>query len=332
MSTWHVTLEGLRHHREINNSTLELVLVVEQHDENGVPVTWNPWTSAAAVTNGADIPVPGDRMNVLATASWATLLGTLPSPWKFNYRVRTLDWAYIPGSRSAYSCTIRASDRTTYCPEPQVKRQDSATVRIVDRYRDAAPTAATTDGTAITGTDYTEISGKPERFRVSQVAVNITMPWRTDSTVYADGWPDLTTLAGGRLQKVNSVSFLGFEARSLMLVGVDVDPKQDEYVELTWSFLWDSWFHFEQEPDRDVAGNVTKQLDAGGVSRAKTVRWKDMSAGAVDFGSVFTADEESWAQYGWQAWNYSCENAAAAATYAVTEKEPLTGIRSVAVP
>lgn len=328
-TTWDVKVTDLRHRRAINDNSLDLQLTVTKFVDS-VPATWNPWTSPVSVKQDAKIPIPGDRVGDYDTAPWATDLGTFAS-WADFYRVRFVDWALVKGSRSSYVCTIHATDRTTYCPEPTVRRSDSMGVRTTDRYRDATPTNSTTDGSTIGGTDYTEISGKPERFRVTQIQVDLVLPWRTDLTTYTDGYPDLKTLIGDKVQKVNSTAFLGFDAHSLMLMGVNVDAKEDEYLEVTVSFLWDGWYHFEQEPDRDINGNVVTEF-VSTTPRAKTIRWKDMSRGTTDFGLMFDADEESWAQYGWQTWTSACTGAATAASYTVTGKETLTSIRNLAVP
>lgn len=326
--TWTVTLQDLAHTRAINDNTLELTLLVRQ-DTAGTPDTWNPWTSPVSVNTGAEIPVPGDRLSDYDNAAWATELGTF-SNWAAVYRVRSVSWRLVKDSLSAYLCTIRATNRTTWCPEPTVRRSDSAGVRSVDRYRDATPTTSTLDEDTIGGTAYTEIGGKPQKFLVSTIDLQIVLPWRTDDAAYTDGYPDLKTLIGAKLQTVNSATFLGFEPNSLMLTGVDVDPKQDENLEVTVSFRYDSWYHFNQEPDREVNGDV-KVEKVGSEWQAKTVRWRDMSRGTTDFNSMFSADEKAYAQYGWQAWDTVCsENFMA--SYAQTEKKPLTSIRSEAVP
>jgi len=325
-TTWNVNVVDLRHRRAINDNSLDLQLMVTKLT-NGVPVTWNPWTSPTGVVNDAGIPIPGGRLEDYENKPWASVLGTFAS-WAEFYRVRSVEWQLVPGSVCTYSCTIRSTDRMTYCPEPLIRRSDATGIRLVDRYRNATPTDTTADGTAITGTAYTEVGGKPERFRVSQIRVDLVLPWRTDLSTYTDGHPDLVVLIGNKVQKVNSTAFLGFDARSLMLMGVTVDPKEDEFLEVTVSFLWDSWYHFEQEPDREINGDVIREFAGSpAVARAKTVRWRDMSRGTTDFGTMFSADEEAWAQFGWQTWETACNSLAASETYTTTKTEALTTIR-----
>ena len=322
-TTWDVQLVDLRHRRAINDNSLDLSLMVTKRT-SGVAATWNPWTSPAAVVNDADIPIPGANLADYENAPWASVLGVFAS-WATFYRVRSIDWSLAKGSVCTYVCNIHATDRMTYCPEPLVRRSDSTGIRTTDRYRDATPTSTTTDGSTIGGTDYTEIGGKPERFRVTQIQIDLVLPWRTDLTTYIDGYPDLKTLVGDKVQKVNSTAFLGFDAHSVMLMGVNVDPKEDEYLEVTLSFLWDAWYHFEQEPDRDINGEVVREF-ASTTPRAKTVRWKDMSRGTSDFTAMFSADELDWAQFGWQTWATACDDAATK-TYTLADQEPLATIR-----
>lgn len=321
-TTWPTRLVDLRHRRVIHDNSLTLTLYVEKKVD-GVVTAWNPWTSPDSVVTGAEIPVPGDRIGDFDTAAWASILGTFAS-WADDYRVREIDWQMVGGSMSMWSCTISCSSHVTYCPEPLIIRSDSMRTRTVDRWRDATPTTSTADGATISGTAYTEVSGVPEKFQVSQIAINLTLPWFSDTTVYADGYPNLANLIGAKVGKVNSASFIGFEANSLMLMGVDVDPKQDEYLQVTVSLLWDGWFHMDQVIDRYPNGDP--KLTTG---QATTVKWQKRYQGTTDLGTMFSADEKLYAQYGWQAFTQVCGTFQSSA-YATTKKEPLPSVRTAA--
>ncbi|MGA1045392.1 MAG: hypothetical protein ACO3ZY_09345 [Phycisphaerales bacterium] len=323
-TTWTTKLIDVRHRRAINDNRVALVLHVSKQT-SGSPDTWNPFVNPGKVRDDAEVPIPGDLIGDYDTAAWASVLGTFEG-WEDFYRVREVDWSLVANSRSTWQAVVRATNHISWCPEPLIIRSDSSRSRVADRYRDVVPTTSTADGDTITGTAYTEQAGKPEKFQVSQVAVNLTLPWFSDTPNYTDGYPNLPNLVGDRLNRVNSSSFIGFAAKSLMLMGVDVDPVEDEFLKVTVSFLWDGWFHLDQVPDLYSNGDVKVNSS----NQAATVKWQKRYQGTTDFGAMFSADEESWAQYGWKHWTAACTNAASAATTPVTKQNPLATIRTAA--
>jgi len=328
--TWIVKLVDLQHSREITNNTLDLTLSVQQVDEFGAPVLWNPWSQYVEVRDEAKIPVPGDRAAWADPYPWADELGTFPD-WKYDYRVRKVRWTQDRSGRCVYLCDIHYTSHVAYCPEPNVVRSDVVAARAADRYRDEVPTSSTQHGDAITGTNFVDVVDKPQRFTVPQIQIELVLPWRTDEAAYADGWPDMEALFADKVNKVNSAAFLGFPVRSVMFEGAYARPRRDESIDVVMSFRWDQWYHFTQEPGRDRQGNVvTALLGTPPAQHVKDVTWSDASVGSVDFTSMFSTDELGWAQSGWQYWSSACSGAEAAASYQPTEVKPLTSIRSAA--
>lgn len=326
---WHVNITNLQHRREIGNNSLTLTASVWQTDANGVQLKWNPWLSPSTMFQSADIPFPGDRIGDFDNAIWASQIGAAAS-WPYYadfYRVRTVDWSGpIAGSISSYQVIITATDHSSHCPEPLIERQDSLSLRKVDRYRREVPTTATSNGAVISGTNYSETNGKPEAFEVPQVRILLTGTWLSDDPNYTDGWPDFTTLFAPAVNRVNSVAFLGFPINSVKFVGAAITPKQHEASEVTLEFVWDQWFHFEQEPTRHIDGSP--KLSNGVCTE---VKWKDTAVGAYDFTTLLTDDELAWAEDGWKAWYTTCTPVGQAQARN-TKTATWTAIKTEAVP
>jgi hypothetical protein len=326
---WDVNLIGLDHERAFNDNSLTLTLTVQQLDGSGQPVYWNPWFNPDTVRTDAGIPTPGERLTDVDSYSWAAKLGPTASwpSWKDAYRVRKVRWASVNNGIQLYRCTLLLTDRTMYCPGPFVLRSDGTSLRQVDRFRDENPSASTTDGTLLLGTSPIKGSGmKPERFEVTQVVINLTFPFRTDTSIGTYGWPNIADLFADKIRKVNSTAFLGLPIGSVMLTGIEVDPKEDEHVELTAQFVWDEWFHMNQEPVyQEGTNDVIEPVEIAGV-QVPVVKWRSMSKGSEDFAAMFTADEAAWAVNGWRAFDTSCSGLMAS-TYATTNKEPLPTLR-----
>jgi hypothetical protein len=330
------TLRAMQHSRQIGDSSITLVATVNAFDSATFQnIIWSPWSNPVTLTE-AGFPVVGQtlydiRPGTGQTSHWLYSLSPF-ADWARYYRVRQIDWSAVPDSKghSVWEARIQATDHRIYCPEPQIQRQDVMKARVADRYRDDTPNSDTVAEDEAIG-DPTEIAGKPEKFSVAQVSFTLTLPWWTDTDGYTDGYPRLDELVGPRLNKVNTNAFLGFPAHSVMLVGVDVQPVRDETLRVSVQFLYDAWYHFDQEPLLDVDQRPRIALDNEDppVPRCEKVLWKDRSAGVNDFDSLFSEDELDWAQLGWKSWVTACSDAAASFSdgYALTVQESLTADR-----
>lgn len=330
------TLRGMQHSRQIGDSSITLVATVNAFDSvTDQNVIWSPWSNPTSLVD-AGFPTVGQtlydiRPGPSETNHWLYSLAPFAS-WATYYRVRQIDWSAVPDSKghSVWEARIHATDHRIYCPEPQIQRQDVMKARTADRYRVDTPNSDTVDEDEATG-DPTELAGKPEKFQVAQVAFTLTLPWWTDTEGYIDGYPRLDELVGPRLNKVNTNAFLGFPAHSVMLVGVDVQPVRDESLRVSLQFLWDAWYHFDQEPVLDVDQRPAVELDNEDppLPRCVKVFWKDRSAGVTDLGAMFSEDELDWSQFGWKTWVTACSDAAASINdgYELTVQESLTADR-----
>lgn len=332
---WDVALTGLDHQTAVNDNSLDLTLMVQQVDASGARVSWNPWFNPVTIRTDAGIPSKGERLTAVSSYAWASKLGPTASwpSWASAYRVRDVRWTSVDNSMQLYRCNLHLSDRTAYCPGPFVMRSDGTSIRQVDRFRDENPTAATTNGTALTSTSIKGSGNKPERFEVTQVVINLSLPWRTDSSLGTYGWPNIADLFAANIRTTNSTTFLGLPVGSVMMTGVEVDTKQHEYIEATLQFVWDEWYHMSQQPIYFEGTSDVVETETVGGQLVPKVQWRSRSRGSTDLTALFNADELQWAQNGWRAFDTSCSDGvnammAAGGTYAITSHDPLPSVRS----
>ena len=200
----------------------------------------------------------------------------------------------------------------------------------VELYRNANPTAASDAGTAISSTNYADIEGKP-RFRdITQVKIELQLRWNTSLVVAgSNGYPNMAN-APDFVDKRNAAVWLGFPIGSVKVDGVSVISDKDEYVRLTYSLLFDPWFHMEQRPD--LLEDQQPKLNATG--NADPVNWYQPYPDTFDFTQLFGAYENKWIQDGWQAWaspGVACASELAAAT-APTDTTKKTSPRYTPAP
>lgn len=323
-----VTVSKSSFEQQIQTQVLDLDLIIR--DE--AAAYWHPWSEYPDMRNTYGIPVPGDRIADLSGFSYLTdALGATPWPlWKDTFRCRSVRYQSIDNSRSAYRCLIRFSDHQTYCPGPFARRSDSSSIRFADRYRDENPTSSTADNDDVTSTTVKGSGDKPERFPVSQIRIQIEVPWLSDEAAYTDGYPNLDDLFGDKWGKVNSNEFLGFPAGSVMFDSASVDEKEDEFIAIVCEFTYDSWFHMNQEPVFVTGSTQHVQREVVGTKKVPDVKWRSMSTGSDTFGTagtIFDADTLAWARDGWKAWDTACTNMVSG-SYSLTAKKPLTNLRT----
>lgn len=278
------------------------------------PHTWDPFTYALNVIDDANIPRPG-----MTISDWdATLAGT----WADYFRFRTVSWAPVDSSMSAWDATLVATSKAVWCPEPNVFRSDSTQLRRVELYKDTTPSAASNAGTAISGTSVDE-EGKPQFRDVYQVGVTIQFSW--DSSDSTRGYPNLVA-AAAYVNKRNSAAILGFPAGSLYFAGIDVDPDENETYRMVYRFVYDSWYHLEQKPA--LLPDQRPDLDANGNAQ---VTWFQPYSGTAQFQDLLGGYEITWLEDGWLAWDSpgvacTAESAAATAPTSTSKRQSLGGV------
>lgn len=328
--TWTKNLTSATFTRNTPPEGTSVELVHRVHAKDGANVhPWDPFTSVLTMDD-EDLPAPGVKLSGI-------MPGTTTSDWSNYFRCRSVRWRFVDSSRSVWECSSSFTSKDAWCPLPHVWRTDSTQVRSVDVYRDVAPGATLTNGqreTSITNSadTYLDDSGKPTTTEIAQQSCQVSFIWNTSIVVAGPGYPDVANLIDeGWLNCRNDEAFLGWPAGTVRLMGVRVDPDEDEYVRVTYDFLYDQWGHMTQEPRRDSDGRV--ELDLPGaeiIPRAKSVIWKQLWYDLKDFNELLSADEVDWLTEGWRTYDQlECpENAENATAYTVKPSEAQVGTTS----
>ena len=317
-TTWNKTKIGMTFTRGLPpaGSQLEYVYRVWARDSSTlVSQTWDPFEYALNLEGEAGIPRPGDTVKDFDIS----LVGT----WAEKFRFRTLSWSPVDSSLSAWDVRMTATSKDVWCPEPNVLRSDSTQTRRVELYRTDEPATAGAAGTTISGTNYADKEGKPQHRDVAQVVITVQFLWNTAET--GVGYPNLATGAA-EINKRNTSAWIGFPAGSVLFAGISADPDQDEYVRLTYTFIYDAWYHLEQQPELDPE----QRVEVNATGNAETVKWFQPYPNTYDLDELFGNYELAWLEDGWLAWTTpgeECTAAAAASTAYETSgaKKPLTG-------
>jgi hypothetical protein len=317
-TTWTKTKIGMTFTRGLPpaGSQLEYVYRVTARDTStSVSQTWDPFTYALNLEDDAGIPRPGDTV--------ADFDATLAGTWAEKFRFRKLAWTPVTEGLSMWDVRMMATSKDVWCPEPNVLRSDSTQTRRVELYRTDEPATAGAAGTTISGTNYADKEGKPQHRDVSQVVITVQFLWNTAET--GVGYPNLATGAA-ETKKRNTAQFIGFPAGSVLFDGISVDPEEDEYVRLTYTFIYDAWYHLEQQPELDPE----QRVEVNATGNAETVKWFQPYPNTYDLDELFGAYELAWLEDGWLAWTTpgeGCTAPSASATAYQTSgtKQPLTG-------
>lgn len=152
--------------------------------------------------------------------------------------------------------------------------------------------------TADIGGTNTAPGGDPMIGETAQVLVRTNLTVNASSTAVVNYVAPLRDLVG----KVNSATFYGFGAGSVICEGFAVNPVagMTEIHEVTVDFVYDAYFHAVQVPDRESDGRPV--LNGPGVANpgAKIVKWVRQSRVDADFNNIFAdANYKTLAQNGW---------------------------------
>ena len=315
--TWHKQLVNIRHLNALppEGTRVDYVWRCWKLDVNGEHEAWDPFANADDVvaSSGLGLPRPGDKVSQVITS--------LANTWADYHRWRTVSWNMVGDSMCVWEATASATSRDIWCGYPNVVRTDSVTTRKVDLYRDKLPGTLDFDGqTDVPDGDHTNDAGVPtDNKTVAQVQVDVTFTWNT-ADPQANGYPNVGAWSQ-LINKRNTADFLGFAAGTVLFAGVSIDPEQDEYVRVTWTFVWDAWAHLTQEPARWLDGTVVLKpsgLGVGPQNVAKVVYWVQPYEDTTDFGNLFSAYELGWLTQGWGYYDDVAQECA-------TEKPLLTG-------
>lgn len=327
-TVWEKKLITTTHRRETppKGNSVELVYRVRVMVD-GVEGVWDPFTYALNLVDQT-LPVPGRKL-------WLYYPGTTSADWSDLYRCRSVDWKKLDESVSIWECRATFTSKDAICPEPYIWRTDSTTSRVVDAWRLTPPTAAqlivpSVVSHPITSTlaEYVDSDGVPVKLTLGQQETTISYIWNTSIGTSGPGYPNVATfLSQGWLKSRNSTTFLGWPAGTVLLDGLTIDPDEDEYVRVSYRFIYDPWGHMTQEPRR-YSGERIKKADPGnGFLHAEEVDYRSQFATVKDFNTFITAAEEDWLTDGWKKYdslvtNNGCEAGVTIAAGVTTYGKP----------
>jgi len=152
--------------------------------------------------------------------------------------------------------------------------------------------------TADIGGINTAPGGDPMIGEIAQVLIRANLTINASSVGVVSYVAPLRDLVG----KVNSASFYGFGAGTVVCEGFAVNPVagMTEIHDVTVDFVYDPYFHAVQVPDREADGRPV--LNGAGVANpgAKVVKWTRQSRATADFNTIFAdANIKTLAQNGW---------------------------------
>jgi len=305
-----------------DETTVTLSWTIRSLDANNQEQTWNPFAEWLAVQ--AELPETGEKAT-------GYIPSTTSADWSAYFRCRTVDLRYVDQSQAVWEATATFSSKDPWCPHPHVYRTDQTQPRAVEMYRDSNPTAAMLSSTASTHTVQTgnaiDEKGKPVPRDVTQQVVNVSFIWNTSIAVNGVAYPDVAQLIQDNwFDCRSSAEFLGWPTGTVRLMGVSVDPDRDEYVRVTYQFIYDPWGFMTQVPKLNPAkaGPVTAFF--GSDEHAEPVYWKQGWTVLQDFNELFTDYEIDWLTYGWQTYDDTvCTQAAGSTSYETKPNEATVG-------
>jgi hypothetical protein len=209
--------------------------------------------------------------------------------WEQFARFRGYTLTTLPGG----SVRIELEWTTEYILDPvtgntyqlPVRTEFNARTRTLQLYR----TGYTTNPPAASNSTASDIGGtglagqdQGSSVQVSQVAIRLRATQDATATSIIDAATTLSNYIG----KTNSDTFLGCVAYSLVCEGVSVVPKNGEFYEVIFEFLFDQWYHHEQVPILAADGRPTRT--AGG--ELSDVRWRRLARTATAFNNIWGGD------------------------------------------
>lgn len=203
-----------------------------------------------ALCRSIDYRLLGGGKAVVFTVTYSTL-------WMEDAKVRG---TYVLPSQTSYVARVRSTNiyRTGWTTAPSNTNASA----------DIGGTAVS-NGTA----------AKAEQVPQLQIRVSLT----ADATL--DDMSKVATLNSNYLDYMNSASFAGFAAGTLVCEGFTVQKNGNgfELYDVIFEFLYDKWFHLEQVCDTDEKGYPLLNNSKA----PSVVKWKRVARSTVDFNNIF---------------------------------------------
>jgi len=346
MTTWTTTITGMRHKRSVapNPSTVELTWRVKAtDDQTGAELSWDPFTYGLTIIDDASMPKPGDKLT-------GYLAGTTSADWSAYFRCREINWQHLNDSFSIWEARATFTAKEAWCPIPYVYRTDSTRMRSVDLWHRDGPEVAMIESVIprhpVANGDYVPVAemGKPLKGEVPQQEITVSYIWNTGvpSADTGNGYPNLQAVIDGAeayLNSRNQTAFLGFPKGTVRLMGVTVDPDQDEFVRVSYLFVYDYWGFMTQEPKLLPNGVYDKDVDANGYTYPKEVNFMHTTYSFAEFNDLLTTNEADYLIKGWVHHDQvTCDDPVSAASTSITvepgkaQMDATSGVRLSTAP
>lgn len=207
---------------------------------------------------------------------------------------------------AAYTMTVDV-DYSTKLPldytKPWVRVTRSMSTRTTPMFR-RDPSSWPTDGDAAwppstdIGGDKMDINGSPRPYNVPQQVITLEHQW--DRTLVVSGSPQgepPSSLIATYAETRNSVAMFGWGVGQLLYKGFSIAPDDELYI-LHHTWIADPWYHLEQYPVPNAAGQpiLGSVGSFGGVTvkQCSNVVWMQRYSTKTDHTAMF--DPTSWSQ------------------------------------
>lgn len=223
---------------------------------------------------------------------------------------KSLDWQKLPGSSTAWNVTVTWGTYANWLSpdgtegedtEPFTRVTRSASMRMMQVYRTGvtppAPASYVWPPSVDIGGTRVDINGQPSVLGIPQMAFTVEWMYDRSSQEGSGGAPapeppaELVDWIGIR----NQSPFLGYPAGSVVVVGANASPLDDQWYMMHFSFLFDWWHHHEQRSAPNVGGLNWLQTQAStfiGASfkQATKVGWWQPYPDILDINDMFPPD------------------------------------------
>jgi hypothetical protein len=329
--TWQKTITHMRHRRVAppEPSTVELTWKVKNVDASNVEQAWDPFTYGLSIVDDAGLPIPGSKLT-------GHLPNTTSGDWSVLFRCRELNWEHLNDSFSVWQLRAVFSCKDAFCPLPHIFRTDSTRFRTVDMWHAGAPTQTMVESSAqwheVAAADYQPVAqfNKPVKYEVPQQELVVSYVWNTSiPSSTGNGYPNVQAVVDSSydfLNARNDTEFLGFPKGTVRLMGVTVDPDEDEYVRVSYQFVYDYWGFMSQVPKAlpGTSGAFQPVKDANGNYYPATVVFDQGTYGGfAEFNDLLSANDVNYLVKGWVHYDtVACETPAAGSTATAITVDP----------
>jgi hypothetical protein len=271
------------------------------------------WHVESAETDGL-LAIPDDIPAILGDTSGTTpnigpVIKNIADPWGNStgwldgFLVRDLQWAKSGRGadvRVTYSSRYieldAAKGMTTTCTDGTCENLANAVTLSKGLFLPCSmmPTFTSRsarllhDGYSVNPPDNLDVSAhiggtiKEREEQVRQIRLKLRMVLDVES-LPIDG---IISVVNAYMGKINSKTFMGFDAGSVVCDGPTLNHLEHEFYELVLDYTADNWFHHSQVATKGADG---RPLMNG--SNYQEVRWMREARGSVDFNDIFPSGD-----------------------------------------